>query len=525
MQQYIFILIKPFIKTVKHSIFCKGLVKPIKILVFVFFIATYLPVYSQTDDILGRPEQNISLEEILNIAGKNSLDVFKAKHQYGINYWEFRSYKSSLLPKVDFNIEPLTYNRSFISRYDSEQNIDIFRPQQNLNSYANISLTQNIRATGATVYVNSSLGRINNIGDQDFLSYNATPVQVGFVQPLMAFNEFKWQHKTAPIKYKKAKKDYIYNLQILKLKAVNLFFNWVLASNRVTVAQENYLSAQKLFKIGKRRYDIGSLERDDILNLELEVFNSKTNLTKAEKGLEKAKVDLLIFLRKEQWDYLTPQLPHLISNLQIDADKAYELAKVNNPNLLNLSLKEVEGLRDLDKVIKDNRFDLSLRASYGLTQQADNIHDAYGSFLDQQMIAIKMNIPILDWGERKGKINTAKTNKEVIDIEIQQEQDKIKQEISLKVIDFNLQEQLVQGTLKSREISRESYQVTQKRFISGKVDLLKLTSARKVWQAASETYIQSLYNYWKFYYEVQQLTLYDFMAQKTLEENFDEILK
>jgi len=512
------------IKTGNYSIFCERFVYQINIIVFIFFIATYLPVYSQTDDILDRPEQNISLEEILNIAGKNSLDVFKAKHQYGINYWEFRSYKSSLLPKIDFNIEPLTYNRSFVQRYDSEQNIDVYREQQVLNSYANLSLSQNIRATGATVYINSSFNRLMNFGEETFENYNVTPVQIGFIQPLMAFNEFKWEHKTEPIKYKKSKKEYLYNLQILKLKAVNLFFNWALASNRVAIAKENTLSAQKLFKIGKRRYEIGSLERDDILNLELEVFNSKTNLTKVEKGLEKAKVDLMIFLRKEQWDHLTPQLPHLISNLQIDVNKAYELAKVNNPNLLNLSLKEVEGLRDLDQAIKENRFDLSLRASYGLNQQADNIQDAYASFLDQQMIAIQMNIPILDWGERKGKINTAKTNKEVIDIEIQQEQDKIKQEISLKVIDFNLQEQLVQGTLKSREISRESYQVTQKRFISGRVDLLKLTSARKVWQAASETYIQSLYNYWKFYYEVQQLTLYDFMAKKTLEENFDEII-
>jgi outer membrane protein TolC len=115
-------------------------------------------------------------------------------------------------------------------------------------------------------------------------------------------------------------------------------------------------------------------------------------------------------------------------------------------------------------------------------------------------------------------------NKEVNDIGIQKEEDQIHQELLLKVADFNLQHQLVSGALLSSEISKSSYDVTEKRFLSGSVDLLRLTSARKNWQDASEKYIISLYNYWKFYYEVQQLTLYDFQNNSTINKNFDQIL-
>jgi outer membrane protein TolC len=83
---------------------------------------------------------------------------------------------------------------------------------------------------------------------------------------------------------------------------------------------------------------------------------------------------------------------------------------------------------------------------------------------------------------------------------------------------------LVTGALRTSEISRSSYEITEKRFLSGSIDLLRLTSARKAWQTASENYITSLYNYWKFYYEVQQLTLYDFQNKSTISENFDEML-
>ena len=115
-------------------------------------------------------------------------------------------------------------------------------------------------------------------------------------------------------------------------------------------------------------------------------------------------------------------------------------------------------------------------------------------------------------------------NNEVSEIAVQQESDKLSQGLSLKIIDFNLQKQLVAGALRTSEISKASYEITEKRFLSGSIDLLRLTSARNAWQTASENYITSLYNYWKFYYEVQQLTLYDFQNKTSISKNFDVIL-
>jgi outer membrane protein TolC len=468
--------------------------------------------------------KKFSLDDIIAIASKSSLDAFKAKQQYGASYWQFRSFKASTLPKVGLELEPLTYNKSVLKRYDSENNIDVYRPQQNLNSYANISINQNIKATGATLFANSSFSRLANFGLIDSQDFTATPIQIGLIQPIMAFNRFKWAHKISPLQFERAKKQYLYELQDIKLKAVNYFFNWASASKRVELAQENVVSTQKLFNIGKKRYDLGSIEKDDVLNLELDVYNAETNLTQNKRELQKAEAELKLFLRDESPLYSVPELPELISDLQIDVKEATALAEANNPEIFNLKIKRMEAERDLDKVIKENRFDLSLRGSYGLNQNANTFRDAYGRLLEQQMIAIQMNIPLLDWGERKGNIKTAKMNNEVSEIAVQQESDKLSQQLSLKIIDFNLQRQLVTVALRTSEISKSSYDVTEKRFLSGSIDLLRLTSARKAWQAASENYITSLYNYWKFYYEVQQLTLYDFQNNSTISKNFDEIL-
>ena len=497
-------------------------------LILIFFIGCCLwsthNAMAQNKEYIVSSEKKVSLKYVLNLASKNSLDAFKAKRKYGVNYWQYKSFKSSLLPKINFETRPFTFNRALVKRYDSEQNIDVFRQQQTLSTYANVSVTQNIRATGTSLFINSSFDRLVNSGISTIENYNATPVRIGLIQPLMAFNTFKWEHKTAPLQYQKAKQDFIYELQNINLKTVDLFFNWALASKKVTIAKENKQSAEKLFKIGKKRYDLGSIERNDVLNLELDVYNANTNLTQNQQSLEKVQAALKLFLRDELPNNIVPELPELISNLQIDIAEATNLANTNNPKIINLKLKKVESLRDLDKAIKNNRFDLSLTASYGLNQQANIFRDAYGNLLDQQMVAIQFSMPILDWGERKGKIKTAKMNKDIVDIELQQEEDTFKQDITLKVIDFNLQKELVYGALKTSEIARESYKITKKRFLLGNLDYLKLTSSRQAWQSATEQYIQSLLNYWKLYYELQQLTLYDFLNDKTLQQDFDKIL-
>jgi outer membrane protein TolC len=141
------------------------------------------------------------------------------------------------------------------------------------------------------------------------------------------------------------------------------------------------------------------------------------------------------------------------------------------------------------------------------------------------MVSVNFSVPLLDWGERKGNIQTAKMNKDVIDIELQQNEDTYKQDITLNVLNFNAQKDLVVGALRSATIAKESYELTQKRFLSGNVDFLALSASRTAWQNANENYIKILQQYWTLYYKVQQLTLYNFINKNPLTQDFEKILK
>ena len=110
----------------------------------------------------GQQQQVLTLQETIDLAEERSLQAFVAKREYAVEYWRFRSFRSRLLPQVNLDMEPFTYNRAFVERYDADLNVDVYRLQQNLNNFARISVNQNVMLTGAQVFVSSSFDRLVN---------------------------------------------------------------------------------------------------------------------------------------------------------------------------------------------------------------------------------------------------------------------------------------------------------------------------------------------------------------------------
>lgn len=473
--------------------------------------------------LLGQDTLRMELGEVLELAGKQSLESFKAENVYMASYWEFKAYRSGLLPHASLRVRPFTFNRALTQRYDINQNIEVFREQQTLNSYANLSLTQNIGITGGKVYVDSDFNRLHNFNADGLETYSLTPIRIGIVQPMFAFNETKWLHQLEPLKFEHSRKEFIREQQVINMTVVGLYFDLLLAIKRKEMAESNLKSTKELYAIGEKRFALTMIDKESLLNLELSMQNAATDLVLSNKEIARARFNLGSFLRLDQNVVLLPVIPAETLGLQVDVAEAVEYAIASNPTLLELQRTRLEAEMDLERTVKEGNLKVDLTASFGLNQQADDPGELYKDMLDQEMVAIDVRMPLLDWGERKGRREMALRRKEVAEIEITQAKSDFEQEVTLKAIDFNLQEQLVRTSRKSEMIARESYELTEKRFRMGNADVLTLTSAVKARQNAQENYINSLKVYWQYYYQIQQLTLYDFRQRRPLSVAFEEM--
>jgi outer membrane protein TolC len=110
-------------------------------------------------------------------------------------------------------------------------------------------------------------------------------------------------------------------------------------------------------------------------------------------------------------------------------------------------------------------------------------------------------------------------------VQISQDQVDFEQNVFLQVMQFNLQDDQVNIAATAERIAQSRYDVTKQRFLIGKIDVLNLNDALKEKDSSKRAYIQSLRNYWSYFYTLRQLTLYDFINNRGLDQDFDIIVK
>jgi outer membrane protein TolC len=477
-----------------------------------------------TISAIAQDKQYLSLDNVIEIASQQSLDAFRNENMYLASYWEFRYFKADRLPNLSLEATPINYNRSMQKVYNYDQNSDEYKLREYIDSEAALLLNQNVGFTGGRIFARSELNLSQKLGDDRNSSYSSTPVSIGYFQPLSGYNQFKWESKIEPLKFEKAKKEFIQSQEELAIKATRLFFDLVDAQIEVKIAETNFSNADTLFTIGQGRFQVGTVTQDELLNLELNFMNSQLALTRANLGLERARAELNSFLGFDKNTKIECIIPDELPELQIVADKAVTMALTNNPEILDQQQRLIEEDQRVNMAKSENGVSGDLYALYGLNQNANDFSNVYKDPLDRQLLRVGVNIPILDWGRRKGQLAMAKSSREVVRISINQEKIDFEQDVIMNVMEFNLQANQVANTAKADTIAEMGYEVTQQRFLIGKLDVTKLNLARNDREQARRAYINSLRTYWNYYYNIRRLTLYDFERERTLSENFDRIV-
>ena len=360
-------------------------------------------VFAQQTEIM------LDLQHTVKLAGDSSLSAFRAKNMYMASQWEYHAFKAARLPSLTLYATPLRYNRDFTRRYDSEQNIDIYRRQQSLYSYGNLAAQQNFDLVGGTFFLDTELGYIHNFGGQARSQFNSVPIRIGYRQELLGYNRFKWEKKIEPLKFERAKKELISNLETTAETASCYFFDLAMAQTEYELAIENRQNSERLYQIGEEKHKIASIGHSELLTLKLDRVNAQNSVQNSEIRLKRAMFALAAYLNLDKDTKITLELPDYPKNIFVNVDEALLLAKENNPQYLENKQRVLESHQTLDRTRRESLFSAGLSASVGFNQVAPTFRDVYRNPLQQDILALTLTIPLVDWGVRRGRYNMAKT--------------------------------------------------------------------------------------------------------------------
>lgn len=463
----------------------------------------------------------LDLQRAIVLANDSSLEAFRTQNMYLSGYWEYRTYKANRLPSLTLNMTPAQYNRDITKRYDSEQNLDVYRNQQAFYAYGNLAIRQNFDLTGGTFFLDSELGYMRSFGSNSATQFTSVPVRLGYSQSLVGYNAFKWERRIEPLKYEKVKKEFVYNTEKVSEQVTTYFFNLAMAQAEYKLAKENVLSSDTLYSIGVQRHRIAAISQADLLTLKLDVVNAKNSLQNKASALKRAMFSLASFLNLDKNTNIELDLPSRPREMMIPIDEAVMLGRDNNPQLLDLKQQVLEAEQIVDKTKKESRFNASVNASIGFNQVANNFGDVYHKPMQQDLVSVSVSIPLVDWGVRKGKYNMARNNLNVVKTSSRQDEISIEEEVIMTVNDFTIQQDMIGSAEEALDLSILAYNETRQRFIIGKADINSLTLSLNRQQEAQRNYISSLQNYWLNYYKIRKLTLHDFETGLSLVDRFD----
>jgi outer membrane protein TolC len=470
-------------------------------------------------------ELKLTLQDVIEIACRQSIDAFRQQNMYRASYWGYKYYRADKLPFLGIGSNPFSYSN--LNRLDWNPNTGEYTPnqQKSFTSSATLRASQNIGLTGGTFSVSSGLDMTKDFLGKQETHYSANQLLVGYSQRLNGFNSLHWKSKIEPLKFEIARKNLVQSLEDIAVKATGKFFTMIDAQIDLNIANTNLANADTLYQLGKGRYQVGTVTQDELLNMELSLMNAKLSVTKANQTLVRTRSDLNSFLALEKGTTIECVLPSKVSSsLQIDVEEAVQKALQNNPDMLSQRQRLLEADQNVAQTKADNGLSVYINAQAGLSQKANVLEQSYQNPSQTQNLAItSLSVPILDWGKRKGAVLMAKSNREVLRNSINQERIDFEQSVVMNTMEFNLQSEQVLSSAKADTIAKKGFEVTMQRFKIGKLDITKLNLARNDVENARRAYISSLRKYWTNYYTIRQLTLFDFEKKNDLSVDFDKI--
>lgn len=468
-------------------------------------------------DIYAQPSEEITLQEVMNLAQKRSLEAIEAKNKLHIASWQFKNYKANLCPQIVLEGSLPNLNKSY-TKYQNDDGTYKFVTTSILSENLTFSINQQIPFSGGSVSLQSNLERMDQIGDSNSKKYFTIPVLIVLSQPLFAYNSFKWDRRIEPLKLLEAQKQYQVDIEAIYIKAINYYFDLLLAQINENIAQQTLENAKKLFEIAEGKKNRGLIDENEYQQLRLNYINASASIIEVHQNYERKIFQLCSFLCIKNNIRLIPIIPKNLPKLNISFEEVLRVVKNNNPFMENVKRRRIEVDKSIAQVRAERRPKIDAYFSLGYSGTNSSFAEAYQDLQNRQVVSVGVKVPILDWGKSKGKIEIAKYQKELEEGKIRSDISNFEQEVKILVNKILNQKKLIDIYKLADTIAQNRYKIAYETFIMGKISVLDINSAQIEKDNAKRNYLNQVYNFWLLYYQLRQLSLYDFIEKKSLIE-------
>lgn len=372
----------------------------IVLMVLLFFFSTTQPSMSQ---------HILALNQALEIATEKSPEMQSARLSLERNQHLLQAEKAALKSQLALSLTPYNYSKD--RRFNSLFNI--WNTEELQQTSGVFAITQRLKWTDGTVRL------INRASWQEASSeFQQTESKTSFnnnlyfsfEQPIFTYNQTKLTYKQLELNLENAQLNYAMKKLQIEKQVTQYFYNLFYQQQSLEITNEETRNNEESYQIIKNKVEAGISAQEELYQAELNLANSHSSVANAEIEVESAKDNLKDILGISLYDEI--EVVAEVGHREIPVDLAQAL-KQGLETRMELRQAEINIQNSLDEMTRtsaQNEFKGNLNLSYGIIGTNEKFDAIFDDPTQNQQIAVSLEIPLWDWGEKKSRIQAQETS-------------------------------------------------------------------------------------------------------------------
>jgi outer membrane protein len=465
-----------------------------------FALVLFIPV--QAAEIL-------TLEKALEIAFRHSPSIQEAAYRLQTSGENLKAQQAGLKSQFSITLNPLNLsNTKTFSELTSSYNT-----QNVTKTAASFSVRQPIKWTDGTLTLTNSFNwqeaSSSYVGGAKAGTFNNS-FYLKFSQPMFTYNRTQMQIKELELSLENARLNYSIQKLSIERQVTQQFLNLYYDRENVKIAEDEFKNADEALKIIESKVQAGIAAQGELYQADLTRLSSQASLENKQiqyaNSLDSFKI-LIGMPLDQEIEIVTDIRKHLVD---VDLQKAIENGLANRMELRQRDISIQTALDSLIQAAAQNEFKAQVDLTLGLTGVNKAFQNIYGTPNVDQVVAISVNIPVLDWGQKQHVVAASQAQVDTQKLSLDEQKNQI--QLDIRQAYRNLQNQKLQIEIaeKNTKNAQLTYDINLERYKNGDLSSKDMQFYQLQLSTQKLNEVSALINYKLALLDIKIRSLWDF---------------